>query len=124
MKTESETERTPIFRLTKKDFIVQTFHAGGPGGQHQNKTASGVRIIHPPSGAVAECRSTRSQYQNKQLAFKRLAADPKLTFWIKVQIGEIVDIEESAKRYAEREINTPEHIEVQVMVDGEWRAET
>jgi protein subunit release factor B len=66
-----------LFSVTKKDLIVQTFKAGGKGGQHQNKTDSGVRIIHKKSGAVEESRNERSQYQNKKIAFKRLTESSK-----------------------------------------------
>lgn len=62
-----------LFSATKKDFRVDTFCAGGPGGQHQNKTASGVRITHLATGLVGECRESRSQHQNKKIAFRRLA---------------------------------------------------
>ena len=51
---------------------VDTFGAGGPGGQHQNKTESGVRLTHHPSGVVVTCREKRSQHRNKALALKRL----------------------------------------------------
>jgi ribosome-associated protein len=51
---------------------VDTFRAGGPGGQHQNKTESAVRLRHLPSGLVATCRAERSQYQNKQTCLRRL----------------------------------------------------
>jgi len=54
------------------DFIVQTFRAGGPGGQHQNKTESAVRIIDKKTGISAECREERSQVQNKKKAFLKL----------------------------------------------------
>lgn len=70
-----------IYKLTKKDFVVQTFRAGGKGGQKQNKTDSGVRISHPDSGAVEEARDTRSQLQNKKLAFHRLLDSPKFKLW-------------------------------------------
>lgn len=50
---------------------VQTFSAGGPGGQHQNKTQSGVRIIHK-SGVRAESRTERSQHKNYDNALKLL----------------------------------------------------
>lgn len=62
-----------IVSYRRKDFRVDTFRAGGPGGQNQNKRNTGVRITHLPSGLVAESRETRSQEQNKTLAFRRLA---------------------------------------------------
>ncbi len=52
----------------------QTFRSGGPGGQHQNKTESGVRYIHKPSGIAAESRSERSQHKNDAMAMQMLKA--------------------------------------------------
>jgi peptide chain release factor 2 len=54
------------------DIEMQTFAAGGPGGQHQNKTQSGVRLIHIPTGIAAECRNERSQHKNRDVAMKML----------------------------------------------------
>ena len=51
---------------------VDTFRAGGKGGQHQNTTESGVRLTHGPSGVVATARDHRSQHRNRKLALKRL----------------------------------------------------
>ena len=56
------------------DLERQTFRSGGPGGQHQNKTESGVRYIHLPTGIAAESRSERSQHKNDDLAMKLLKA--------------------------------------------------
>lgn len=51
---------------------VDVFRAGGPGGQHQNVTESGVRITHEPTGMTAVARDHRSQHRNRRLALKRL----------------------------------------------------
>jgi protein subunit release factor B len=51
---------------------VETFRAGGPGGQHQNVTDSAVRLRHRPTGLVVTCRAQRSQYLNKVDAVRRL----------------------------------------------------
>jgi protein subunit release factor A len=51
---------------------VDTFMAGGKGGQHQNKTESGVRLTHLPTGFTVSSRKERSQHRNKALALERL----------------------------------------------------
>ena len=53
---------------------VETFRSGGPGGQHQNTTESGVRVVHVPTGVRASARDERSQHRNKSLALERLRA--------------------------------------------------
>ena len=62
-----------LFSVTLEDCEVQTFRSGGNGGQNQNTRDSGVRVIHPPSGARGESREERSQLQNKRKAFRRMA---------------------------------------------------
>jgi ribosome-associated protein len=51
---------------------VDVFRAGGPGGQHQNTTESGVRLTHLPTGVTAVARDHRSQHRNRRLALERL----------------------------------------------------
>jgi peptide chain release factor len=60
--------------LAAADIRFEAFAAGGPGGQHQNKTASAVRAVHIPSGLAVVAREQRSQHRNKALALERLAA--------------------------------------------------
>lgn len=53
---------------------VETFRAGGPGGQHQNVTESAVRLVHLPTGVRATAREERSQHRNRTRALARLRA--------------------------------------------------
>lgn len=72
----------PALSVTISDCVVQTFRAGGPGGQNQNKRSTGVRVRHEPSGAVGESREFRTQLENKRAAFGRMARHPRMMFWI------------------------------------------
>jgi len=83
--------RERILHLTKKDFIRQTFHAGGHGGQNVNKVETGVRFIHEPSGARGEATDTRHQAQNERIAFRRMATSPKMHAWIMRQNANFED---------------------------------
>jgi protein subunit release factor B len=57
----------------ERDSEVSFFVAGGPGGQHRNKVATGVRLLHRPSGLVITATERRSQSANREVAFVRLA---------------------------------------------------
>jgi len=60
--------------LSAHDVRFEAFRAGGPGGQHQNKTESAVRAVHIATGLSVVAREERSQHRNKALALERIAA--------------------------------------------------
>lgn len=84
-------KKEKLFSLNKKDFTVQVFRAGGKGGQKQNKTSSGVRIIHNESGARGECRNHRQQSMNKKIAMQRLSNSMDFRIWVNRKAQEVIE---------------------------------
>lgn len=110
----------PLVSVTKDDFELQTFRAGGKGGQGQNKRSTGVRLIHKASGARGEARDERSFDQNRKNAFLRLTETTVFKNWLKIEtsraLGQQVEIEEQVRRAM-----NPKNIRTEIKDEkGKW----
>lgn len=113
-------KRELLFSVTKKDFRIDTFRAGGKGGQKQNKTSSGVRVPHIESGAVGESREHRSQLQNKRLAFRRCVESDTFKKWHKRKCAELMEVKARVEDEVERMMH-PKNLKIEVKDEqGRW----
>jgi protein subunit release factor B len=113
-------DEKPIMTVSAKDCRMDTFRAGGKGGQKQNKTNSGVRFVHEPSGAVGESREFAEQIRNKRTAWRRMCETPEMKKWIRIEslkkLGELKDVEANVEReMADKNLRTEKQDE-----KGNW----
>lgn len=115
--------RTPLFSVTVDDCVVQHFRSGGKGGQHQNTSDSGARVIHEPSGARGESREQRSQLQNKRRAFEKMAAHPLFVWWVHEETERLLG-RTSAEDKVDQMLADPAQLRVETKDEtGRWAVE-
>ena len=112
-------KRRKLLSVTRDDCKWDYFRASGSGGQKKNKTSSAVRCTHKDSGAVGQASDSRKQFENKKLAFKRMAETKKFKTWMKIEFSRAVGKEHEIEKAVEREMN-PRNIKAEIKNDGKW----
>ena len=83
-------DKTPILSITLKDCEVSVFRGSGAGGQCRNKTSSGIRVEHAPSGAIGKASDAREQSLNKKNAFLRMLETKEFQLWLKLETARLI----------------------------------
>lgn len=111
------TTKNPLFSVTRSDLEWSYTKGTGAGGQKRNKTSSAVHCTHRPSGAHGYSESSRSQFENKIDAFKKMAESERFQHWLKLEsqrrTGELFESE----RRIENELKK---VKIEVKIDGRW----
>lgn len=107
-----------LFSLTEKDFQFTYAKGTGPGGQKRNKTSTKVRCFHPLSGAEGISDETRSQPQNKKLAFTKMANSKKFQDWLKVETARVTGQLKAIEEKLDYEMK--HCVKVERKKDGKW----
>ena len=113
-------QREVLFSLTRKNFHFDTFRAGGKGGQAQNKKSTGVRCVHPPSGATGEARDTRSQYQNKRNAWLRCIETQTFRTWIRLEVARASVTQQEIERWVNQQMHSS-NLEIEYWDGVRWQ---
>jgi len=110
-------DKNPLFSVTRSDLEWSYTKGTGAGGQKRNKTSSAVHCTHHPSGAHGYSEASRSQFQNKIDAFKKMAESERFQRWLKLEYqrrtGELFESE----RRIENELKK---VKIEVKIDGRW----
>lgn len=97
-------KKEKLFSVTIHDCRVDTYRGSGKGGQNRNKRDTAVRVVHEPSGAVGQCEEQRTQWQNKKVAFGRMARTDEFQKWVHIEASKRTGELERIKTQVEREM--------------------
>lgn len=110
--------RKLVFSVGIHDCKVDTFTVGGHGGAGKDTSNTGVRITHPPSGAIGKASDTRSQFRNKQLALKRMAETEGFRAWARLEASRLAGVPTIDEQVDEA--MDPKNLKVEVQLNGAW----
>jgi len=104
--------KTLLFSVSVKDCEMQVFRGSGKGGQKKQKTSSGVRLIHKPSGATTESEAHREQSLNKKDAWRKLIETKEFKTWHKIETCRLMG-EPTVEEVVEQQMHT-KNIKVEI----------
>jgi len=109
-----------LFSVTASDCEWNYFRGSGKGGQKRNKTSSGVRCKHKDSGAVGVSDDTRSQHQNKKIAFERMANSKQFKDWHRTQTAKLIGVLDGIEEKVDKMMQD-RNLRIEVGDGKQWR---
>lgn len=110
-------EKRPLFSITAKDCEWSYARGSGNGGQARNKSNNAVHCVHRPSGAHGYSEASRSQADNKQDAFQKMADSDKFKKWLHIEFMKRSGEMDEVDRYVEKELTK---VKTEIKIDGKW----
>jgi protein subunit release factor B len=113
-----------VLSVTRDDCIWKYATSSGPGGQHRNKTATAVTCTHKASGAIGHAADDKSQWRNRQHAFRRMSETEVFKTWLLKETSRSVLNESEERQRIERAVARAmrdENLKIEVQAEGgEW----
>jgi len=106
-----------LFSVTAKDCDWDYIRGSGKGGQKRNKTSNAVRCTHKNSRAVGYSDEERSQRQNRESSFVKMANTKQFRSWIAFEVSRITGVEKEIEQRVELEMRK---IKVEIRQNGKW----